>query len=189
MSERSAEIPWAIANTVAPALDVGCAESTYLDNLPGPVDGIDVREPRRVMTALRRFYRGDICSYPMPRRYATVLAISTIEHVGLACRAYGTVADDPAGDRHALEGCMAVTAPGGKVLVSVPFGKPGHHEWFRQYDLAHLERLFAGFDATIEIRVGPDWDTPAELEDIDVDYDHRRCSAGAVALVTVKKEG
>lgn len=188
MSERAAEIPWAITNTVGPVLDVGCAESAYLDNLPGPVDGIDVRDPKRTMTALRRFYRGDICTYPMPRRYATVLAVSTIEHIGLACRAYGTVADDADGDRHALEGCLAATAPGGQVLVSVPFGRPAHHGWFRQYDLAWLDTLLAGCDATIDIRVAPDWDAPADLADVDVDYDFRCGSAGAVALVTVRKD-
>lgn len=188
MSERAAEIPWAIANTIGPALDVGCAESTYLDNLPGPVDGIDVRDPKRTMTALRRFYKGDICTYPMPRRYATVLAVSTIEHIGLACRAYGTAADDPDGDRHALEGCLAATAAGGQVLLSVPFGKPAHHGWFRQYDLARLKALLDGCDATIDIRVSPDWPLPAPLADVDVDYDFPHGSAGAVALVTVRKD-
>lgn len=188
MSERAAEIPWAIANTVGPVLDVGCAESTYLDNLAGPVDGIDVREPKRTMAALRRFYRGDICTFPLPRSYATVLAVSTIEHIGLACKAYGTVADDADGDRHALEGCLAATAPGGQVLVSVPFGKPGHHGWFRQYDLDGLGRLFDGYDATIEIRVAADWEAPAAVADVDVDYDFRCGSAGAVALVTVRKD-
>lgn len=188
MSERDAEIPWAAANTVGPVLDVGCAESTYLADLPGPVDGIDVRDPTRTMTALRRFYRGDICTFPMPSRYATVLAVSTIEHIGLACKAYGTVADDVDGDRHALEGCLAAVAPGGKVLLSVPFGRPGHHGWFRQYDLTWLDRLLDGYDATIEIRVAPDWEAKAELADVDVDYDFRCGSAGAVALVTVRKD-
>jgi hypothetical protein len=188
VSERNAEIPWAISNTVGPVLDVGCAESTYIDNLPGPVDGIDVRVPKRTMTALRRFYQGDICTYPIPRRYATVLAVSTIEHIGLACKAYGTAADDVDGDRHALEGCLAATAPAGQVLLSVPFGKPAHHGWFRQYDLAGLARLLDGCDATIEIRVASDWDTPADVADVDVVYDHRRGSAGAVALVTVRKD-
>lgn len=187
VSEREIEIPWAIKNAVAPVLDVGCAESTYLADLPAPVDGIDVRDPTRTQDALRRFYRGDICTYLLPGRYATVLAISTIEHVGLACKAYGTSADDAAGDRHALEGCVAAAGPGGQVLVSVPFGRPADHGWFRQYDLTRLRGLFEGFDAKLDIRVGPDWATPAEIDDVDVDYDHRRGSAGAVALVTVKK--
>jgi hypothetical protein len=186
VSERSAEIPWAVANTIAPVLDVGCAGSTYLAGLPGPVDGIDVRAVA-TMGPLRHRYRGDIRTFEFVRPYATVLAISTLEHVGLANPGYGTAADDSDGDRHGLEGCVAAAAPGGQVLVSVPFGKAAHYGWFRQYDLAWLGKLFAGFDATIEIRVGPEWDTPAELADVDVDYDHRRGSAGAVALVTVKK--
>ena len=185
MTERVAEIPWAVSNAVAPVLDVGCAESSYLADLPAPVDGIDVRPC--ASPALHDFYRGDIREYPLPQRYATVLAVSTLEHVGLACDAYGTIADDPDGDRRALDGCVGATAPGGKVLVSVPFGNPGDHVWFRQYDLARLDALLKGYDATIDIRVGPHWDIPAGVVDVDVDYDHRHGTAGAVALVTVKK--
>jgi SAM-dependent methyltransferase len=186
VSERDAEIPWAVANTVAPVLDVGCAESTYLADLPAPVDGIDVRA-EGIKTVLRQFFWGDVRTFEFPGFYRTVLAISTLEHVGLECGQYGTKADDPDGDRHALAACYAVLGPGGKVLVSVPFGRPADHGWFRQYDLAGLHALLAGYDADIEIRVGPHWDTPADLADIDVDYDHRRGSAGAVALVTVRK--
>jgi hypothetical protein len=186
VSERAAEIPWAIANSVAPVLDVGCAESTYLADLPTPVDGIDVRAVAS-LGPLRHRYRGDIRTFTFVRPYRTVLAVSTLEHVGLACPAYGTTADDPDGDRHALEGCLRAAGDGGRVLFSVPFGRAGDHGWFRQYDLARLKDLLDGYDAHIEIRRGPDWDTPALLEDIDVDYDHRRGSAAAAALVTVTK--
>jgi hypothetical protein len=186
VSEREAEIPWAAKNAVAPVLDVGCAESTYLADLPAPVDGIDVR-PVAAVGPLRCCYRGDIRTFDFVRPYATVLAISTIEHVGLANPGYGTAADDPDGDRRALEGCVAAAGPGGRVLVSVPFGRPAHYGWFRQYDLAGLGKLFAGYDTTIDIRLSPGWDTPAAIADVDADYDHRRGSAGAVALVTVKK--
>jgi hypothetical protein len=186
VSEREAEISWAVANSVAPVLDVGCAESTYLADLPTPVDGIDVRAIA-TMGPLRHRYRGDIRTFTFVRPYRTVLAVSTLEHVGLACPAYGTSADDPDGDRHGLEGCLRATGDGGKVLMSVPFGRPGDHGWFRQYDLARLKELLDGYDAHIEIRAAPDWDVPLPLADLDVDYDHRHGSAAAVALVTVTK--
>lgn len=185
MTERVAEIPWAVSNAVAPVLDVGCAESSYLADLPAPVDGIDVRPC--ASPALHDFYRGDIREYPLPQRYATVLAVSTLEHVGLACDAYGTIADDPDGDRRALDGCVGATAPGGKVLVSVPFGNPGDHVWFRQYDLARLARLLDGYDATIDIRLAGDWARSAPVADVAVDYANG--AAGAVALITVRREG
>jgi hypothetical protein len=187
VSERLAEIPWAVVNAVAPVLDVGCAESTYLADLPAPVDGIDVRPV--TMGSLRHRYRGDIRTFEFVKLYATVLAISTLEHVGLANPGYGTAADDPDGDRHGLEGCVAAAEVGGRVLLSVPFGRPADYGWFRQYDLGRLGKLLAGFDADVDIRVAPDWAIPADPEDVNVGYDHRRGSAGAVALVTVRKGG
>src|SRR5438309_7427199 len=121
MSERVVEVPWAVSRAVPPTLDVGHAESSYLCDLRGPVDGIDPRPA--ALPCLRRAHRGDIRSFEFGERYQTVLAISTIEHVGLEYARYGTVRDDPeGGDRRALEGCVRACESGGRVLVSVPFG-------------------------------------------------------------------
>lgn len=167
MSEREIEVPWAIANTVGPVLDVGCAESTYLDQLDGPVDGIDSRHISH--PALRNFFHADIRTAKVDERYATVLAVSTIEHIGLACEEYETEADDEDGDLHALRVCVDLCAPGGKVLMSVPYG-PSHENrgWYRRYDRDTLHDLCSEWDYEVEPHLNPDW------------------GVGGVALVTVK---
>lgn len=186
MTERDVEVPWAIDNATGTVLDVGCAESEYLKDVRdngqvNQVDGIDVRYIQPV--GVDGFYLGDIRHIVFPHRYDTVLAISTIEHVGL--NAYDMAADDPDGDRHALEGCVRACKASGRVLVSVPFGRPHDYGWFRQYDLAGLDRLFDGFDRTTEV-----WEhTTGHWVKADVPDETREYGPGmanAVALVDVR---
>lgn len=158
--EREVEIPWAVRWAQAkrgPCLDVGCAESTYLGQLPGPVDGIDVR-PVPLQPGMRRVFQGDIRTFEFPVRYRTVLAVSTIEHIGLEHAPYGTAADDvEKGDRLALEGCVRACAPGGIVLVSVPFGEQANRGWYRSYDKPGLNALFTGFAWSLTRHVNDEW--------------------------------
>lgn len=187
MNERSVEIPWAVKHAKAPVLDVGCAESIYLDQLPQPLDGIDVRACKSRATHYHMI--GDIRTLELEQRYETVLAISTLEHIGLECRAYETSADQEDGDRSALLACHSLVAPGGKLLVSVPFGVSKDYGWFRQYDMARLEQFLDGLDYDYEVWAqGNPWYEaldPSIAE--NVEYDLRGCSARAVALITVTK--
>lgn len=152
MSERDVEIPWALDRCEGVVLDVGCAESIYLNDL-GVVDGIDSRPI--APEGLRRFIHGDIRTHPADPVYDTVLALSTLEHVGLEHVPYQTEADDPDGDRHGLEACVRWCKPGGKVLVTVPFGEPGVFGWYRQYDEPSLGRLCDGFLWSAEYVMNP----------------------------------
>lgn len=166
MSEREIELPWAIKNTVGPVLDVGCAESTYLAELDGPVDGIDSRPFQS--PHLRKFFHDDIRTAEIPDRYATVLAVSTIEHIGLAHAPYETTADDDQGDLNALRACVNLCAPGGKVLMTVPYGKEHENRgWYRVYDKDTLHYLCSDWNYSVETHLNPEW------------------AVGGVALVTV----
>jgi SAM-dependent methyltransferase len=192
MSERSVELPWAIRNAVAPVLDVGCAESSYLPQLPHPVDGIDIRGGR--YGDLRKLYVGDIRTGEVPTEYATVLAISTVEHVGLECKEYGTVEDDADhGDTEAVAACHRAVAPGGKLLISVPFGASRDYGWFRQYDSQRLLALCGDlpFYSFVWVRTEHgDWaeGAPDGLEEYEtLEYDFSAGSARAVALITIEK--
>jgi len=102
-------------------------------------------------------------------KYATVIALSTIEHIGLTCEGYGTTADDPEGDRKAIEGCMRALKPGGTLLLTVPFGKSENRGWYRIYDDESLDRLLDGIDYNAEYHSDPAW------------------AVGGVALVTATK--
>lgn len=77
--------------------------------------------------------------------FSGVLCVSTIEHVGLDNTIYGA-SDERAADPtreavRALEELARVTAPGGTLLLSVPFGAASHRGWFRIFDAAAIEPL------------------------------------------------
>lgn len=169
-TERAVEIPWLLRTISAyPALDVGSHESVYLHDLGGPVDGIDVR-PAPEGQPLRQFFHADIRTWQAPEKYPTIIALSTIEHIGLEFAPYGTLADDEDGDRHAIEGCMRNLTADGSFLLTVPFGHTYEHRgWYRRYDGTSLNELLDGYliyNATYQIE--PRWDV------------------GGVACVTVK---
>ncbi len=170
-NERSKEIPWLLGQTLTfPALDVGSNESSYLRHYADamtPLDGIDIRPQTR--GGLRDFHQADIRTWEAPQKYATVIALSTLEHVGLECEGYGTKADDEAeGDRRAVEGCMRALRSGGKMLLTVPYGPAENRGWYRVYSKPGLERLLAGYEWSAEFHENPAWDV------------------GGVALITVR---
>lgn len=159
-TERSVELPWLLNQPIAmPALDVGCNESVYLYHYADamtPLDGIDVRPHKNRW--LRTFHQGDIRTWEAPMKYATVIALSTIEHIGLAVENYGTNDDDVAfGDRKALEGCVRALRPGGKLLLTVPYSTSENRGWYRIYDKTTLARLLEGFTSKVEIVMNPQW--------------------------------
>lgn len=160
-NERSKELPWLLEQQINhPALDVGCNESVYLrhyDDALNPLDGLDVRQQTR--NGLRSFYLGDIRTWHSPLKYATVIALSTIEHIGLAVDGYGTEADDVEhGDRRAVEGCMRALRPGGTLLMTVPYGEFAENRgWFRVYNGDTLATLMSGISWRADYHFNGGW--------------------------------
>jgi alginate O-acetyltransferase complex protein AlgJ len=84
--------------------------------------------------------------------FDTVVSLSTLEHVGMDNTSYG-VGDAPAPDAeaavaHAAHELRRITRPGGRILLSVPYGRREDHGWFRQFDADDLLRLIAAFEAS-----------------------------------------
>jgi SAM-dependent methyltransferase len=77
--------------------------------------------------------------------FTIVLSLSTIEHVGLDNRIYGSAvgaASNPTAEsRRAMAELHRVTARGGTLLLSVPFGARSNRGWFRVLDEEDLEQL------------------------------------------------
>lgn len=148
-TERVVEIPWAISrwDGAARVLDLGYAFAprVYLSALTAlparEVHGVD--HESAPVPSLRRT-RADLRALPYrDGSFDLVICISTIEHIGMDNTRYGIVAEalTEAGDAATLREIERVLAPGGRALVTVPFGRREDHGWFRQYDEASWSAL------------------------------------------------
>jgi SAM-dependent methyltransferase len=162
-SERIVEGPFVHRNLPYPfrgrVLDVGYRGSQLIYELASlgfETWGIDIRPPL-VKFPHVEYVIGDICRYPFPAAYFdVVISLSTIEHIGL--QGYGNVDPDPEGDLHALQAMHRALNPNGRLLLTVPFGKPGRTITSRFYDHPSLLALLAG--AGFEVETEDYWYQP-----------------------------
>jgi len=157
-TERVIEIPWALSkyNGGPRVLEVGCSFASenpeYIQglralNIP-ELHGIDVSSvdaPHFIKKT------ADIrASGYEPEFFDFILCVSTLEHVGKDnTRYYQPVAELPADrqsasrpDAAALVEMFRILNPGGKLILTVPFGKLVDYGWFTQYDSQGIGTLF-----------------------------------------------
>jgi glycosyltransferase involved in cell wall biosynthesis/SAM-dependent methyltransferase len=150
-TERVVEIPWILSRWrgARRVLDLGYAYASgvYLTALLGlgieDLHGVDWSAGP--VPGMRRT-RGDLRALPYrDASFDLVLCISTIEHVGLDNVRYGLAGHESvSGDVAALREIERVVRPGGRLLISIPFGKAQDIGWMLQYDSAGWQRLVAG---------------------------------------------
>ncbi len=190
MTERVIEYPFVLQNLdgpTGPILDIGCCGSGLpiaLASRGFRVVGMDVN-PYPYRHPNLRVVRGDALRVPFASgTFAVVLAISTIEHVGIGH--YG----DPlaeAGDCVAVREVARVLAPGGRALITVPFGQALTDDWKRVYDPSRLRDLLAPLHTDrIEYVMSRDglWTPTTEAEAVCVDWNG---PDRAIALVIARK--
>jgi SAM-dependent methyltransferase len=193
-NERSVEVPWALqrVGSARRVLDVGCSTSDYLAELARaePIEGRrvygldpDAPRPIRNVGALK----GTIVAPPFPTAcFDLILCISTVEHVGLPI--YGQH-EFPHGDILAMRHMRRLLAPGGRLLLTVPFGRAQVNPWFRVYDRGGLRRLAGGFRmlSAALYRLRPEGEGryepcgAADLRGAGYDFEHMRAEGVALA--------
>jgi 2-polyprenyl-3-methyl-5-hydroxy-6-metoxy-1,4-benzoquinol methylase len=147
-SERVVEIPLVFKN-IPPAkkkiLDVGCRYSMVsiqLASLGHEVHGIDINSYKHTHPNFI-FHKADILNPNLPKNYFDiVIALSTIEHIGLG--RYGD-SQDADGDFRSVEQILKIIKPAGQFLITLPFGKAVETSWFRVYNMEKIRDLLAGF--------------------------------------------
>lgn len=161
-TERAVEIQWALSHYIFQrrVLEVGCSFAyenlEYIESLKAlkipELHGIDISSVPAPDFIKRT---ADIRASGYPRDFFDLIfCISTIEHIGRDnTRYYSPVSElppEPQPDRAALVEMLRIVRPGGRILVTVPFGKFQDHGWFINYDAAHIARLFRGIPKSEE---------------------------------------
>ena len=148
-SERCIEIPWAIScyNGEKRVLDIGYAnaEDRYLERLLSlnikELHGIDIIE-KNIEGIIP--HKSDIRNTNFPDDFFDLIyCISAIEHIGRNNSIYDKsfFEDSNDGDFEALSEIYRITKDGGKIVLTVPFGKYHNYGWFIQYDEKRWSKL------------------------------------------------
>lgn len=153
LDERVVEFPWLLAqNPSGRVLDAGSVLNhphvldAFLPRLDALTIATLVTEPHTFPERGVTYVETDLRTLPFADdAFDTVICASTVEHIGMDNEIYGSTEpraeDPPAEQRAAIAELMRVAAPGGQVLLTVPFGLREDHGWFRQLDTGDLEDL------------------------------------------------
>jgi SAM-dependent methyltransferase len=153
LDERVVEYPWVFAQQLfGRVLDAGSTfnHAHILDRLLPSLDALHIvtLAPEEIAFTERgvSYLFADLRELPLrDGLYDAVVSISTLEHVGMDNSSYGAApgrSNDPDLElRRALGELRRVACPGGRLLVTVPYGRPDDHGWLRQFDAAAIAGL------------------------------------------------
>jgi SAM-dependent methyltransferase len=177
-------------------LDFGCVEDLlpiHLASLGYNVTGLDFR-PYPFTHPNFKFVQADILSWDPPREeYDCAISVSTIEHVGLG--GYGDPAKND-GDKIAVAKLLAALKPGGKLIVSVPFGKSTIQRNMRIYNHNMLCELIPNIEVERcffkpnRCGGGVGWTetTSREMDNLEYEDYYKIAPAQGVAFVVAGKQ-
>jgi SAM-dependent methyltransferase len=183
VGERAIEYPWVYKRVSGlrdcRILDVGAREgSPVADLLVGRNDvyAIDPNASHPYNHGRLTVLKGDIRATSFdPGFFDAVIAVSTLEHIGVPGR-YGVTKLDEGGDLAAMREIGRVLRPGGVVLITVPYGTGRSLPLNRLYDAKRFRELLTGYDLVEEeyFRYLPQyglWVSVAEAVAADTNWD------------------
>jgi SAM-dependent methyltransferase len=191
VSERILEHIFVHSRLPAPParlLDLGCAESTNaieMASLGFQVVGVDLRRLPLVHPNFE-MVQANLAKLPFPdASFDVVVSLSTIEHVGLG---WYTQEEQGNSDQRVIAESVRVLRPGGRFLLTVPFGRGGATPVHRIYDpetLTALLRPFRVLERAFGVRAGEAWTYSTDEQAASEADSKDRVSA--VALVVAEK--
>jgi SAM-dependent methyltransferase len=157
LDERIVEIPWVVAtlSPEGPVLDAGSAlnHPIILERVMPRVDSLTITTFTEEETSGElgpSYVTADLRALPFEdESFETIVCVSTLDHVGMDNSDYGsleTPSDDPDHEVALAVGELhRVLRPDGRLLVTVPYGRPEDHGWCRQFDEAGVWRIARAF--------------------------------------------
>jgi hypothetical protein len=135
-------------------LDVGGSESTVGLSLAALGHDVTVVDPRAHPLRHPRLRHEAVRLDELPggAPFDAAVVLSAVEHFGLDH--YGTGATDARLDLAALARLRELVAPGGLLVLTVPFGAASVDGFQRVYDEAGLAELLDGWSVETSLRVG-----------------------------------
>jgi SAM-dependent methyltransferase len=188
-------------------LDIGHANimechRRMLLSLPGPrhLTGIDIADPVYDTRPLyEHTYKADITKTGLPDGcFDLIWCISTLEHVGMDNSGY--TASFVTGNHmaaQAIREMVRLTAPGGHVLITVPYGKFEDHGWLMNIDKERWQSLLSLIRPQASVQewyfhhtpeTGWSRTEPEALSTVGY-FDQHNAGAAAIAVAYITKLG
>lgn len=150
INERSIEIPWTMERLEGKVIDIGSSDAAYLHELPNGSYLLDQRPLTEPVPRTMTFIQADVRDIPLTdSAFDTVLCLSTYEHFGLAHEPYGTL-DEQGVSQQGLYEMWRILKPGGKLIMTLPFGPSEYHSWLRVFSYDDLLHEFGNIWNCIE---------------------------------------